>query len=168
MAMVSYRSENIKAALDIERVVSFYGYEPNRQGFVSCPFHSEKTASLKIYPKSNSFYCFGCGAGGDIIDFVRLLYGLGFGQACLRLESDFGLVGGQSAASPELSERAKKRNAEKAEYKALNERFVRYNQIIRDSKPKAQGEPPSPEFIEAIKELPHIEYRLRELEEKWK
>ena len=168
MAMVSYRSENIKAALDIDRVFSFYGYEPNRQGFVSCPFHSEKTASCKIYPKSNSFYCFGCGAGGDVIDFVRLLYGLDFRQACVRLEADFGLVGVTDSASPELSERAKKRNAEKAEYKALKERFVQYSQIIRDSKPKAQGEPLSPEFNEAIKELPHIEYRLRELEEKWK
>ena len=166
--MVSYRSENIKAALDIEKVVSFYGYEPNRQGFVSCPFHSERTASFKIYPESNSFYCFGCGAGGDVIDFVRLLYGLDFRQACIRLEADFGLVGVQNTASPELSERAKKRNAEKAEYKALKERFVRYSQIIRDNRPKAVGEPLSPEFNEAIKELPHIEYRLRELEEKWK
>ena len=124
MAMVSYRSENIKAALDIDRVVSFYGYEPNRQGFVSCPFHSERTASCKVYPKSNSFYCFGCGAGGDVIDFVRLLYGLDFRQACVRLEADFGLVGVTDSASPE--------------------------------------------FIEAIKEKPHIENRLRELEEKWK
>ena len=168
MAMVSYRSERIKAALDIERVVSFYGYEPNKQGFVNCPFHSEKTASCKIYPKSNSFYCFGCGAGGDVISFVRLLYGLDFGQACLRLEADFGLVGGQSSASPELSEKAKKRNAEKAEYKALKERFVYYRQIIRDNAPKAVGEPLSPEFAKAINEMPHIENRLRELEEKWK
>lgn len=168
MAMVSYRSDRIKAALDIERVVSFYGYEPNRQGFVSCPFHSERTASFKIYPKSNSFYCFGCGAGGDVIDFVRLLYGLDFRQACVRLESDFGLVGVSDSASPELSERAKKRNAEKAEYKALKKRFVLCSQIIRDNRPKAVGEPPSPKFIEAIKEKPHIENRLRELEEKWK
>ena len=168
MAMASYRSDRIKAALDIEKVVSFYGYEPNMQGFVSCPFHSEKTASCKIYPKSNSFYCFGCGAGGDVIDFVRLLYGLDFRQACVRLEADFGLVGVSDSASPELSEKAKKRNAEKAEYKALKERFARYRQIIRDNRPKAVGEPLSPEFNEAIKELPHIEYRLRELEEKWK
>ena len=166
--MVSYRSEHIKAALDIDRVVSFYGYEPNRQGFVSCPFHSERTASLKIYPKSNSFYCFGCGAGGDVIDFVRLLYGLDFRQACVRLEADFGLVGVTDSASPELSERAKKRNAEKSEYKALKERFVRYRQIIRDKAPKAVGEPLSPEFAKAINEMPHIENRLRELEEKWK
>ena len=168
MAMVNYRSENIKAALDIERIFSFYGYEPNRQGFVNCPFHNEKTASCKIYPKSNSFYCFGCGAGGDVIDFVRLLYGLDFRQACVRLEADFGLVGVTDSASPELSERAKKRNAEKAEYKALKERFVLYNQIIRDNRPKAVGEPISPEFAKAINEMPHIENRLRELEEKWK
>ena len=168
MAMVNYRSENIKAALDIDRVVSLYGYEPNRQGFISCPFHSERTASCKIYPKSNSFYCFGCGAGGDVIDFVRLLYGLDFRQACVRLEADFGLVGVTDSASPELSERAKKRNAEKAEYKALKERFVLYNQIIRDNRPTAVGEPISPEFAKAINEMTHIENRLRELEEKWK
>ena len=166
--MVNYRSERIKAALDIDRVVSFYGYEPNRQGFVSCPFHNERTASLKIYPNSNTFYCFGCGAGGDVIDFVRQLYGLDFKQACVRLEADFGLVSGQSAASPELSEKAKKRNAEKAEYKALKERFVRYRQIIRDKAPKAASEPLSPEFAKAINEMPHIENRLRELEDKWK
>ena len=110
----------------------------------------------------------GCGAGGGVINFVRLLYGLDFRQACIRLESDFGLVGVTDSASPELSEKAKKRNAEKAEYKALKELFVRYRQIIWDGKPKAQGEPLSPEFNEAIKELPHIENRLRELEEKWK
>ena len=166
--MLSYRSDRIKAALDIDRVFSFYGYEPNRNGYVCCPFHSERTASCKVYPKSNSFYCFGCGAGGDVIDFVRLLYGLDFRQACIRLEADFGLVGVTDSASPELSERAKKRNAEKAEYKALKERFVRYSQIIRDKAPKAVGESLSPEFNEAIKELPHVEYRLRELEEKWK
>ena len=103
-----------------------------------------------------------------MIDFVRLLYGLDFRQACVRLEADFGLVGVTDSASPELSERAKKRNAEKAEYKALKERFVRYSQIIRDNRPKAVGEPLSPEFAKAINEMPHIENRLRELEEKWK
>ena len=35
-----------------------------------CPFHSEKTASCTVYPESQSFYCFGCGAGGDVITFV--------------------------------------------------------------------------------------------------
>lgn len=36
-----------------------------------CPFHSEKTPSFTVYPQDNSFYCFGCGAGGDAITFIR-------------------------------------------------------------------------------------------------
>ena len=36
-----------------------------------CPFHNEKTPSFTVYPADNSFYCFGCGAGGDAITFIR-------------------------------------------------------------------------------------------------
>lgn len=39
----------------------------------SCPFHSEKTPSCHIYSETQSFYCFGCGAGGDVITFIRLI-----------------------------------------------------------------------------------------------
>ncbi len=39
----------------------------------ACPFHSEKTPSCHIYTESQSFYCFGCGAGGDVITFIRLI-----------------------------------------------------------------------------------------------
>lgn len=46
-----------------------------------CPFHQEKTPSFFIYPKSNSFYCFGCNRGGNVINFVRLLYGYSFKEA---------------------------------------------------------------------------------------
>ncbi|MBQ7542822.1 MAG: DNA primase [Clostridia bacterium] len=41
-----------------------------------CPFHSEKTPSFTLYPENGSFYCFGCGAGGDVITFVRRMENL--------------------------------------------------------------------------------------------
>jgi len=50
----------------------------NRMGFAPCPFHNEKNASLKYYPKENRFFCYGCQVGGDSIDFVMRLKGLKF------------------------------------------------------------------------------------------
>lgn len=46
-------------------------------GFAKCPFHDEKTGSMKVY-KDNRYHCFGCGADGDVIDLVMKLAGLGF------------------------------------------------------------------------------------------
>lgn len=68
-------------------VVRRYGIEINRAGFCRCPFHNEKTASMKIYP--TSFFCYGCGAGGDVIDFVRLYEHSDFKTAFRMLGGDF-------------------------------------------------------------------------------
>lgn len=48
---------------------------------IPCPFHSEKTASCFIYPDTNSFYCFGCGAGGDVIEFAKLYNKISYREA---------------------------------------------------------------------------------------
>ena len=58
---------------DIETVVGAYvslkRAGSNLKGL--CPFHSEKSPSFTVYPNDNSFYCFGCGAGGDVITFIK-------------------------------------------------------------------------------------------------
>lgn len=62
--------ETIKQQNSMRDVLSRYGMIPNRAGFISCPFHSgDRTASMKIY--KDSYYCFGCGATGDIFTFVQ-------------------------------------------------------------------------------------------------
>lgn len=53
-------------------VLDHYGYTPNRGGYIPCPFHGEKTASLKIYKPGKGWACFGCHAGGSPIDFVMM------------------------------------------------------------------------------------------------
>ncbi|MBP3378796.1 MAG: DNA primase, partial [Clostridia bacterium] len=64
--------EDIRYRCDIETVISSYvtlkRAGSNLKGL--CPFHSEKTPSFTVYPGTQSFYCFGCGAGGDVIKFV--------------------------------------------------------------------------------------------------
>lgn len=77
----------VKEAVPMREAVSFYGYEPNRAGFICCPFHVEKTPSLKI--NERSFHCFGCGAHGSVIDFVALLFNLDPLGAVKRLAADF-------------------------------------------------------------------------------
>ncbi|WP_294451466.1 DNA primase [uncultured Gemmiger sp.] len=56
-----------------------------------CPFHTEKTPSFVVYPETQSFYCFGCGAGGDVITFVRKISNLGYVEAVKQLASRAGM-----------------------------------------------------------------------------
>lgn len=79
--------DDIKRNHPMPEVVRQYGIEINRAGFCRCPFHKEKTASMKIY--AQSFYCFGCGAGGDVIDFVRLYERCDFKTAFRMLGGEF-------------------------------------------------------------------------------
>lgn len=85
------RAEQIKQAVRLTDALDFYGITVNRAGFCSCPFHPEKTPSMRIY-KDDSFYCFGCGAHGDVIDLVMRLFGLSFTEAVDKLAADFHLT----------------------------------------------------------------------------
>ena len=78
---------------DIEDVVSSYvtlRSEGSRKKAL-CPFHSEKTPSFIVYPNTQSFYCFGCGAGGDAITFIRRIENLDYVEAVKLLAQRVGL-----------------------------------------------------------------------------
>ena len=72
----------LKRAKDvpIEEVVRMAGHEI-RMWFLNCPFHDDGSASLKIYPDTNTFHCFGCKAGSSTIDFVMMSNGCSLAQA---------------------------------------------------------------------------------------
>jgi len=63
--------KEIKSNLSIETVLKNYGLTPNKANHVCCPFHDDTTPSLKIYPETNTYHCFGCGANGDVIQFIQ-------------------------------------------------------------------------------------------------
>lgn len=65
----------IKQRLSIQAVLKYYGLQPDRNGMLKCPFHVDDTASMKIYPNTNTFNCFGCGKNGDQIEFCTLKEG---------------------------------------------------------------------------------------------
>lgn len=83
--------DSIKLLVSMSDAAQFYGYEPNFAGFIKCPFHADKTASMKVYSGDRGFHCFGCHTGGSVIDFVMKLFNLSFWEACVRLNEDFRL-----------------------------------------------------------------------------
>lgn len=88
---MNVNAERIKEAVDMPGVCEKYGIEVNRTGFAHCPFHGERTASLKVYPEGRGWYCYGCGAGGDVISFVSRLFGLSFSETLSKMNTDFNL-----------------------------------------------------------------------------
>lgn len=111
--------ETIKQQNSMRDVLSRYGMVPNRAGFVRCPFHpKDRTASMKIY--KDSYYCFGCGATGDIFTFVQNMDNCDFKTA-------FNMLGG-TYQKPDFSSRMaiyhaqkQKEMREKAERKKKEE-----------------------------------------------
>ena len=62
----------IKQRLSILQVLLHYNLNPDRNNMLKCPFHADDMASMKIYPNTNTFNCFGCGKNGDVIEFIQL------------------------------------------------------------------------------------------------
>ena len=168
-------AERIKADLSVEKVFEFYGYLPNRNGYILCPFHNEKTASLKLYSGERpGWHCFGCGRGGTVIDFVMKLFNLSFQQAILRLCSDFGIHMGLDLPVPSRRqevrelEAARRREAERkaameVEHRAAVEEY-RYlweiRQYFETEAPPVSMEDIHPLYAEALRRLSCLEYWL--------
>lgn len=83
----------LRDSIDIEALISDY-VTLKHQGRIArglCPFHSEKTPSFTVYPETQSFYCFGCGKGGDAITFIRDIENLDYVEAVKFLSERAGL-----------------------------------------------------------------------------
>ena len=81
--------QQIKDSIPLKQCMERYGIKFNDRGKCCCPFHKEKTPSLSL--KDNHFKCFGCGAGGDIFDFMVMYFHIGLYAAMKQLDTDFGL-----------------------------------------------------------------------------
>jgi len=82
--------KDIKARLSIEDVLNHYNIQTDRHNKTCCPFHEEKTPSFTVYPKTNSFHCFGCDVSGDTIEFIQLKEKCTKHEAILKAEGFIG------------------------------------------------------------------------------
>lgn len=93
MALSDEFLAELRQRADIENIISSY-VNIRRTGRISkglCPFHNEKTPSFTIYPDTQSYYCFGCGSGGDVITFIKNIENLDYIDAVRFLADRVGL-----------------------------------------------------------------------------
>jgi DNA primase len=84
-------ADAIKQRVTMPEIMTMCGIPVNHQGYASCPFHHERTASLRVYPDVRGWHCFGCQRGGSVIDFVMQFYEISFDAAVFKINYDFQL-----------------------------------------------------------------------------
>ena len=102
--------QELKYKTDIEDVISTYVTLRKRGTTLTglCPFHNEKTPSFTVYPETQSFYCFGCGAGGDAVTFVRKIENLDYTDAVRALAERAGMQMPSEGFDDSLSKRRRR------------------------------------------------------------
>lgn len=110
MALSDSFLQELKMKTDIEDVISTYVTLKRRGATLVglCPFHNEKTPSFTVYPVTQSFYCFGCGAGGDAITFLKKIENLDYLDAVKTLAQRAGLQMPQEGFDDSLSKRRRR------------------------------------------------------------
>jgi DNA primase len=94
MAISEDQKEEVRAKVNIDDLVSSYGFTLKQRGgelWCCCPFHNEKTPSFKVDVSRGTYHCFGCGESGDVFSFVMKQDGISFGDAIRKLASSVGV-----------------------------------------------------------------------------
>ena len=155
--------EAVKQSVTVREAAQMYGIEINRSGMACCPFHDDKNPSMKL--NEEYFYCFGCGATGDVIDFAARLYNLSPKEAAEKLAQDFGLAY-DSQAPPRRRYVRQKTEAQKFKedrdhaFRVLADYFHLLRKWETDYTPKTPEENPHPRFMEAIQKKDYVGYLL--------
>lgn len=155
--------EAVKQSVTVREAAQMYGIEVNRSGMACCPFHDDKNPSMKL--NEEYFYCFGCGATGDVIDFTARLYNLSPKEAAEKLAQDFGLVY-DSQAPPRRHYVRQKSEAQKFKedrdhaFRVLADYFHLLRKWETDYTPKTPEENSHPRFMEAIQKKDYVGYLL--------
>ena len=152
--------ETIKAAVPVRQAAEHYGLKVSRYGMACCPFHNDRHPSLKL--NEDYFFCFGCGAKGDVINFVARLFDLSSYEVAQKLTADFGLDQKPPTAAvlpkPKHPCIRQFREDEMLCFRALTD----YLHLLEDWKvryaPKTPDDALDDRFVESCQMLDRIEY----------
>ena len=152
--------ESVKAAVPLRQAAENYGLELRRNGMTCCPFHEDAHPSLKL--NEDYFFCFGCGASGDVIDFTARLFGISLKDAAEKLTADFGI-------SADIKPIAIRQNPSRLDELRCRRALTDYLHLLK--KWKTQYAPNTPEdslddhFVESCQQYDRIAGLLEMLDE---
>ena len=146
--------EAVREAVPVPLAAERYGLKVNRAEMVRCPFHDDHNPSLKL--NKDYFYCFGCGAGGDVVSLTSRLFDLRPYEAASKLAVDFG-VDVPATAPPDGS-----LNRFRTDLLRCQQILDEYlNLLIRWQnryRPRDEGTEPDERYVEACQMLEPMDY----------
>ena len=163
--------QEIKAQIGARDVAEHYGYKVNRKGMMRCPFHDDRSPSMKV---DQNFICFGCQEKGDVIDFAAKLFNCSHYDAAQKLIADFDLPIDQRErrkVQPGTRQRAKREQTEQRQFEQAVHRvygvycdyFRLLNRWAVEHAPRSPDQEFHPLFVEAMLRREYVEYLLDSL-----
>ena len=157
--------EAVKQSVTTRQAAERYGIRVERNGMCRCPFHDDSTPSMKL---DRRYYCFGCGATGDVIDFVSWLRGIGSKEAAILLAQDSTIPHEGSTDKPS---KPRQQNIDEQNYQHMERYCFRvlldYYRLLCCWKegyaPQTPEDGYHPRFVEALQKLSLVEYLLDEM-----
>ena len=150
--------EAVKAAVTPRMAAERYGLPIQQGSMVCCPFHADRTPSMKL--NEGYFYCFGCGATGDVIDLVARLFNLSGYEAAKKLATDFGMTEQKPSILAKLQRGKSQAETERRCFRVLGD----YLRILQNWKahcaPQSPEDAIDPRYAEACHMLERIENML--------
>lgn len=154
--------EIVKSSVTVKQAAEYYGCKVNQGNMICCPFHDDRYPSMKL--NRDYFYCFGCGATGDVIDFVARLFGLSSYEAAKKLAYDFGIDPDKPPAAVALKKPHPLARAFRNDEMYCQRVLCDYLHLLE--RWKVEYAPQSPEeeldgrFVEACQMMEYVNYSL--------
>lgn len=157
--------DEVKERVTARAAMEQAGIVFNRNHMCKCPFHQDKTASMKVKPGDKKYFCFGCGEKGDAIDFVSKYYGLSPKDAAVKIAEDFGITYDDKVRSPPKPVKREKSPAQilaetsTRTFRVLSDYLHLLKRWKRDFHPRSMDDIDD-RYLEAVQVIPKLEYQL--------
>lgn len=158
--------QDVKDQVTTLQAARAYGFDVKRTGMMCCPFHSDRTPSMKV---DKRFHCFGCGEDGNVIDFTAKVFGLSPFEAAQKLADDFNIPYEKKGMSRAKEKPMPKQSVNYEKYRKLEDHFflilIRYRNLLelwKEEFAPDNGEQEWDElFCESLEKQDRVQYLLQ-------